>query len=64
LRLRDAAIEFAAAVEAQAGTTREWDRLRRAALRYQDMPRARGRMPALGSSEGEGARLRSDSGSD
>jgi len=39
----DAAIDFAAAVEAEDDTTAEWDRLRRAALNYRDGPRPEGR---------------------
>ena len=42
-RLMDAAIDFAAAVEAEDDTTAEWDRLRRAALNYRDGPRPEGR---------------------
>jgi hypothetical protein len=44
-RLREAAITFAAAVEAQDphDVSVEWDRLRRAALNYREGPRPEGR---------------------
>lgn len=42
-RLKDAAIEFAAAIEAGDDTRREWDALRKAALAYRDEPRPKGR---------------------
>jgi hypothetical protein len=42
-RLADAAIEYAAAVEAEGPTRREWDRLRKAAIYYRDTPRPMGR---------------------
>jgi hypothetical protein len=42
--LKDAALLFAAAVEDETkAPKREWDRLRQAALRYQNEPRPRGR---------------------
>jgi hypothetical protein len=42
--LADAAILFAAAVEDETrAPKREWDRLRAAALRYQNTPRPKGR---------------------
>ena len=41
--LKVAALEYAAAVESEHETRREWDRLRRAALRYQEGERPPGR---------------------
>ena len=41
--LRDAAIDFAADVEADLPTKVAWDRLRKAALRYAESERRRGR---------------------
>lgn len=42
LRLKDAAIEYAAAVEAEGSVVREWNRLVKAALGYARSPRPRG----------------------
>ena len=41
--LRDAAILFAAAVEAEGSTRVEWDLLRKAAVRYATAPKSKGR---------------------
>jgi hypothetical protein len=53
-RLMDAAIDFAAAVEAEGDTSNEWDRLRRAAMNYREGPRPEGRPRASVSQVEEG----------
>jgi hypothetical protein len=50
----DAAIDFAAAVEAEGDTSNEWDRLRRAAMNYREGPRPEGRPRASVSQVEEG----------
>lgn len=44
-RLRDAAIDYAADLEAGLDTSAAWDRLRHAATSYADADRRRGRPP-------------------